>query len=421
MINKIKQKKFCIGIIGLGYVGLPLAIEFAKFFDVIGFDKNISRIKMLKKNHDFNLEVKSNNLRKSPIIFTNNYKILSKCNIFIITVPTPILNNKKPDLRMIKDATNLITKVIKKKDIIVLESTVYPGVTENVVGKIIQNKTNYKLNKDFFLGYSPERINPGDTKHTITKITKIVSASDKSSLKILSYIYSKIINKGIHKSESIKIAEAAKVIENVQRDVNIALMNEFEAIFDKMNINSKKIFDAAYTKWNFLKFKPGLVGGHCIGIDPHYLINIAIKNNYTPQIIINSRKLNEKVPYTIFKKISNQINIKKKNVLILGATFKENCPDVRNSKVYDVFKLFTQKGHYVEVYEPVASSDEIIKIYGKNAIFKINKKYDVILFLVPHKFFLNLGANKLKKFLVKSGFIFDYKYIFSENQILKLI
>ena len=417
MVKKIDNNKFIIGIIGLGYVGLPLAVEFSKYFEVIGYDKDLSRIDKLSKGIDLNLEINKNVLKKTKLFFTSNYKQLAKCNIYIITVPTPILKNKKPNLNMIKDATKMITKIIKPSNIVVLESTVYPGVTENIVGGIIKKTLNYKLNKDFYLGYSPERINPGDSKNTLPNIKKIISGSNRYSTNILNKIYSKIIKKGIHKCESIRIAESAKVIENVQRDVNIALMNEFETIFDKLNINSKKIFDAAYTKWNFLKFSPGLVGGHCIGVDPYYLIDVARKNNYAPKIIINSRKINDNIPKNISKKINNALKFKNntKNILLLGATFKENCPDIRNSKVFDLYKIL-KKNYKVSVYEPVANREDIRKIYKRSATFKINKKYDAILFLVPHRVFITLGYKNFIKYLNKGGLFFDYKYKFNDKQ-----
>jgi UDP-N-acetyl-D-glucosamine/UDP-N-acetyl-D-galactosamine dehydrogenase len=419
-MNYKNKKDIFIGVIGLGYVGLPLAIEFSKYFNVTGLDKNSLRVKLLNKNQDINSDVKKEQLLKNKAFFTSNIKDLQKCNFYIITVPTPIYKNKKPNLKMIGDATKSLTKVLKKNDTVVLESTVYPGVTENFVGSLISKKLKFKLNTDFFLGYSPERINPGDKIHTLTNIKKLVSGSNKKTLDLIYNTYAKIIKKGVVKVDSIKIAEAAKVIENSQRDVNIALMNEFNIIFDKMNINSNKVFKAAYTKWNFLKFKPGLVGGHCIGIDPYYLIYAANKFKYQPKIIKNARQINDDIPNVIFKKIKRKFKYFDSSLkfLILGATFKENCSDIRNSKVNDVFNILNKNNLNVKIFDPIAVKKDMINLYGKNAIFNLKDKYDLILFLVPHNYFVNLGLTKLKNFLNKNGSIFDYKYIYSNEQFL---
>ena len=426
MLEKYKNNNINISIIGLGYVGLPLAIEFGKYFNVCGFDVNSKRINSLKNRIDINSQVSKEYFLKSKYLnLSSDYKDLNSSNVYIITVPTPIYKNNIPNLSLIYKAIEMITKCIKKNDLIILESTVFPGVTEDICGRLITKKTGFKLNKDFFMGYSPERINPGDKKNNLVNIVKIVSGSDNKTLKFIYKLYSKIIKAGVYKVESIKIAEAAKVIENTQRDINIAIMNEFSNIFDKININSNKIFKAASTKWNFLNFKPGLVGGHCIGVDPYYLSYIAKKNNYKPNLIESSRRINNSVPLLIFNKVIKEtfklekINKKKyKSCLILGATFKENCSDIRNSKIEDVFKKFKRRNFKVSIYDPVATKQDIKKKYKRNLITKLKFKYDIILLLVPHSNFKNLGINKIKKLNNINGFIFDYTFMFSNNQFI---
>ena len=422
-MTKSKNKKNYISIIGLGYVGLPLAIEFGKYFNVIGFDKNKNRISQLNSHYDKNSQISKKGFNQSKLLkFSSDSKSISRSNIYIVTVPTPILKNKKPDLRLIINSINLICEYISKNDLIILESTVYPGVTEDVCAKIIEKKTSYKLNKDFFMGYSPERINPGDNHHNLTNIIKLVSGSNKATLNKVDKLYSKIIKAGTFKVDSIKIAESAKVIENTQRDVNIALMNEFSNIFKKMNLDHKKIFDAASTKWNFLNFTPGLVGGHCIGIDPYYLTYKAQSIGYTPNLILSARKINNQIPNEIYKDILKKIKKsktkKKLSCLILGISFKENCSDVRNSKIVDLYKLLITNNINVKIYDPIADNTETNELYKIKLLNKLNGKYDIIIIGVAHKVFKKMGIKKIKNLLKHEGFIYDYKTIFNKETII---
>ncbi len=394
--------KLNIAVIGLGYVGLPLALEFSKYFNTIGYDINKNRINELSKNFDKNNEVKFK--RNNKFKLTWQISKLQNCNIFIITVPTPILINKKPDLSMIKKSTISISKFIKKGDIIIYESTVYPGVTENVCGNLISKRTKLILNKDFYLGYSPERINPGDNKNTLKNIKKIVSGSNKYSLEIIYKIYHKIIKAGIYKAPSIKIAEAAKVIENAQRDINIAYINELKLIFEKSGLDFNSIIEAAKTKWNFLNFFPGLVGGHCIGVDPHYLNFYAEKYNYKTKIILPARKLNEKMieyHYKFFnKKYNNYLrknNLNSKKILFLGLSFKKNTNDYRNSKYIDIYKLL-KKLYKIDAYDPLMNpKDKLIKTLIKPKIHINLKEYSAIIIGANHDIFKKILKNKLNK------------------------
>ena len=355
MKKKIKNLK--LAVIGLGYVGLPLALEFSKKKKVIGFDINNTRINELNSGVDKNLEFKKKNLLSSKKIkFTNKIEHLRSANCFIITVPTPINNKKKPDLKPLLDASKMIGKIIKKGDIIIYESTVYPGCIEEVCVPELEKFSKLKFNLDFFCGYSPERINPGDKKHTISNIKKITSGSTKEIAKVIDALYNEIIKVGTHKTSSIRIAEAAKVIENTQRDLNIALINEFSILFKKLNINTDEVLNAAGSKWNFLPFKPGLVGGHCIGVDPYYLTYKAKKVNYNPKIILSGRKLNDNmgnyVALELIKKMKQKnIKIKKSKILISGLTFKENCPDLRNSGVQKVISKLIKFNCHIDLQD----------------------------------------------------------------------
>jgi len=411
------MKKINISVIGLGYVGLPLALAFGKYFNTIGYDINKDRIKYLNKNIDKNNETKKIDFKKSKnIYFTHDHNQISISNIYVITVPTPIYKNKKPDYRILKNACEIVGKFLKKNDIVIFESTVYPGMTEDICVPILIKNSRLKYKKDFSVGYSPERINPGDKKRKLENIPKLVSASDNKSLNIISYLYSKIINAKIHKIESIKIAEAAKIIENTQRDINIAFINELSIIFNKLNIDTYKVLEAANTKWNFLNFQPGLVGGHCIGVDPYYLTYIAKKNGYNTKIILSGRELNDNMYKEVTKKIFKQIKIQKLNknlkILIMGYTFKENCSDVRNSQIIKINKLIS-KYYHTDIYDPHIYND--IKDKKLNVI-KYPKKnyYDVILLAVNHEIFLKLGIRKILKFAKKDRIIFDIKNMFPE-------
>ena len=414
-MNKIK-----IAVIGLGYVGLPLAIQLGKYFNVNAYDINKTRILDLNNKVDTTKEItRSEFFSAKKLKFTNDETQLKNSNIFIITVPTPLKNKNIPDLKFIYSALNVITNVLTKKSIIVLESTVYPGFCEEIVKKYFEKKTKYKFNKDFFLGYSPERINPGKSNKKLSNIVKIVSASNQYSLDILCKIYGKIIDAGIFRASSIKIAEAAKVIENVQRDVNIALVNEFAMIFKKMNINTQEVLKAAESKWNFLPFKPGFVGGHCIGVDPYYLTYKSKKIGINPKLILSGRNINNSIPSKVAKEIECKLNSKNETVkgLIMGLTFKENCNDTRNSGSYKIYKILKKK-FKVDVYDPVAIKDDCLKLYKKDLVLKLNKnEYDFILIAVKHDNFKLLGIKKIRSFCTKKGFIYDLKNLFKNEQI----
>ena len=403
-----------ISIIGLGYVGLPLAIEFSRKFNVIGFDKNQKRIIELKKNIDVTSEVSKKELRKTSINFTYYEEDLLNTDVFIITVPTPVDKLKNPDLRNLASASKLVGSLLKKNNLVIYESTVYPGATEEFCIPILEKESGLSINKEFYCGYSPERVNPGDNKHKITDILKLTSGSNPKALRLVNNLYKKIIKAGTYQAKSIKIAEAAKIIENTQRDLNIALVNELSIIFNKMNLDTKSIIDAASTKWNFNKFSPGLVGGHCIGVDPYYLTYKAKKMGYSPEIILSGRSLNDNMHKFVAREIislmkSKDIDCKNSHILILGATFKENCPDVRNSKVFDLINFLDKKVNTVECFDPLIS-DKDMASFNINWLKKIRKtkKYDVLVLAVPHKEFLGkeLEIMKLKK---TSGIIYDLK------------
>ena len=374
-MNKI-YKRSKIAILGLGYVGLPLAVEFAKKRDVVGFDLNQNRINSLNNGYDKNLETTKKELKASKnLVFTNKIIDTRDCKIFIVTVPTPLNNNKKPDLKMLKNVSKSLGKIIKKNDIIIYESTVYPGVTEEICAPILEKNSGLKFNKDFFCGYSPERINPGDKKHRLPSIKKVTSGSNPKIATIVDELYREIIIAGTHKALSIKVAEAAKIIENTQRDVNIALINELSIIFNKLEIDTKSVLDAAGTKWNFLPFKPGLVGGHCIGVDPYYLAHKALKIGHRPEMILAGRKINDNMSFYVVKKVKEKMSIKKinftgANVLIMGLTFKENCPDIRNTKIFDIINKFKKSKMNVDVYDPWANKNEVLREYNLKLINK---------------------------------------------------
>ena len=422
MINTIKDIK--IGIIGLGYVGLPLALEFAKNRKVIGFDLKKKRIEELNSGIDKNLESSKEELQNSKQLhFTNNEDDLKYANCFIITVPTPIDELKKPDLQPLSQASEMIGKIIKKGDLIIYESTVYPGCTEEVCVPILEKFSNLKFNLDFFCGYSPERINPGDKKHTISNIKKITSGSTPKILDLIDNLYNEIIIAGTHKASSIKVAEAAKVIENTQRDINIALINELSMIFSKLNIDTKEVLDAAGSKWNFLSFKPGLVGGHCIGVDPYYLTHKAESVGHHPKIILAGREINDNmgnhVVLEMIKKMEEKkINIKNSKILIMGLTFKENCSDVRNSGVKMVFERLKKYTHNIDLYDPWTDSEEIKKIYGINTQQTLDKNnYDGVIISVSHKIFIEMGKIEILNLCKKNHVIYDLKYLFTKDQI----
>lgn len=413
-IMTIQEKK--IAIIGLGYVGLPLAIEFGKKYFVKGFDINEERIFSLKNGEDSICEISKNELLNN-IIYTSNPEDLRDCNIFIVTVPTPIDKYKSPDLGFLIDASKMIGQVLKKNDIVIFESTVYPGCTEEECVPILERTSNLKYNFDFFCGYSPERINPGDKVNTLTKIKKVTSGSNNIIAKIVDELYKSIIEAGTHMASSIKIAEASKAIENAQRDINISFVNELALIFDKMDIDTQEVLNAAATKWNFLNFKPGLVGGHCIGVDPYYLAHKAESLGYYPNVILSGRRVNDNMGIFIANKsikllIKKGNNLKGSNALILGVTFKENCPDIRNSKVFDIYNELVSFEMNVDVYDPIANPDLVMREYNINLITKL-LNYDLIILAVPHICFTNLKILELKK--STNSVIFDIKGMLSSN------
>ena len=422
MINKIKDIK--LAIVGLGYVGLPLALEFAKKKNVIGFDINKKRIKELNSGLDQNLEFNKKKLHSSKKIkFTNNQKDLKFANCFIISVPTPIDKFKKPDLRPLFKACKIVGRIIKKGDLIIYESTVYPGCTEEQCVPIMEKFSGLQFNKDFFCGYSPERINPGDKIHTISNIKKITSGSTPKTADLVDNLYNMIITAGTHKASSIKVAEAAKVIENTQRDLNIAFINELYILFNKLNIDTKAVLDAAESKWNFLPFKPGLVGGHCIGVDPYYLTHKAESVNYKPKIILAGRKINDNMGdyfalQLINKMKQKNIQIKGAKILIMGLTFKENCADIRNSGIQSVISKLKKYKCNLDLYDPWVNKKEVKKIYNVYPPSKLNQNtYDSILIAVAHAKFKTMGMNFISSLCKKNHIVFDLKYLFSKDKI----
>ena len=413
-----------IAIIGLGYVGLPLAVEFAKKRKVIGYDINETRINELKKGIDNTLETSSLELKNATHLrFSNNLEDLNECEIFIITVPTPINKNKKPDLSPLKMASKSIGSILKKGNLVIYESTVYPGATEEVCVPILEEKSDLIFNEEFYCGYSPERINPGDKEHRITNIKKVTSGSTPKIAKIVDELYQEIITEGTHMASSIKVAEAAKVIENTQRDVNIALINELSLIFNELDIDTESVLEAAGTKWNFLPFKPGLVGGHCIGVDPYYLTHKALEVGYNPEIILAGRKINDKMGFFVADQVSNLmkekgIDLSNSNVLIMGLAFKENCPDIRNTKVVDLIKAFEDLTFKVDVYDPWVNHDVAFNEYEIELIkTPIKGRYDAIVLAVAHDTFKDFSSNQIKAFCKDIHVIYDIKYLLNKENV----
>ena len=403
-----------IGIIGLGYVGLPLFCNLSYYFEVIGVDISLEKVNLLKLNKDPTGELNKEELKqlkKNNLNISSDFSILNECTVFIITVPTPIDSYKRPNLSAIESSVDSISKFIKKGDLIILESTVYPGATKKYITSAIEEKTKLICNKDFGVGYSPERINPGDKEHTLTNTKKIISASSNHYLNIIEKIYEKIINAGLFKATTIEVAEAAKIMENVQRDVNIAFMNEFEEILKPMQINIWEVLKAAKTKWNFLNFTPGLVGGHCIGIDPYYLIYQSENNGYTPNLIRSAREVNEKKvdikAMNILKKLAP---IKNKKLLILGVTFKPNCPDIRNSKILEIINILNNFEIDIEIYDPYITSEELKNFKVLNSAKEINSKFDLICISVEHDYF----SSSEWKLFVKNNSL-EHKIILLKN------
>ena len=412
-----------IAIVGLGYVGLPLAVEFGKKRKVIGFDINQKRIKDLKKGIDVSLEINKQDLEKAVYLnYTDNLIEIKDCSIYIITVPTPIDNYKKPDLNLLKNSTDTIGKILKKGDIVIYEATVYPGTTEEICVPILEKRSKLKFNKDFYCGYSPERINPGDKKHKLFDIKKITSGSTNKIAIEVDELYKEIITAGTHKTSSIKIAEAAKVIENTQRDLNIALVNELALIFNKMNIDTESVLKAAETKWNFLPFRPGLVGGHCIAVDPYYLAFKANELGYNPETILAGRKINDNMSTHIANEIfklmcKKDIDVKNASVLIMGFSFKENCIDHRNTLVFDLVKKIENFNCLVDVYDPLVNKEEVSHEYNIQLVNKpIKGKYDAIILAVAHNKFKSLSINDIKAYGRDNHVLYDVKYMFKINE-----
>ena len=404
--------KSSIAVVGLGYVGLPLAIELSKKYPTIGLDIDENRIDELNLNIDSTNEVSSKTIKESTLKFTKHLHDLEGCNIYILTIPTPIDIYNKPDLEPLKQATSSIGDILKVNDIVIYESTVYPGCTEEICVPILEEKSNLVYNKQFFCGYSPERINPGDKNNSITKIVKVTSGSNEETANFVDSLYASIIPAGTHKASSIKVAEASKVIENTQRDLNIAFVNELALIFDKIDIDTNEVLDAASTKWNFLDYRPGLVGGHCISVDPYYLAYKAESKGYYPEVILSGRRLNSNMHKFVISKliklmISKNIVIENSNVLILGTTFKENCPDIRNSKVFDIVKGLKELKFNVDVYDTIASPKDVFDRYKFNLVNELKTNfYDSIIVAVPHTGFKKINFKKLLK---NNNVVYDIK------------
>ena len=413
-----------IAIIGLGYVGLPLAVEFSKIFPVVGFDINLNRVNELRSGVDSTLEVSNDELTNTDkLYFTNNKYDLTSANVFIVTVPTPIDKYKQPDLTPLMKASTMLGELLKRNDIVIYESTVFPGATEDHCIPVIENRSGLKLNKDFYAGYSPERINPGDKEHRLTNILKVTSGSNGVVADFIDKLYGSIIVAGTYKAQSIKVAEAAKVIENTQRDVNIALINELAIIFDKLNIDTLDVLKAAGTKWNFLPFRPGLVGGHCIGVDPYYLTHKAQTVGYHPEMILAGRRLNDGMGSYVVSQlvkcmIKNRIHVDGSKVLILGLTFKENCPDLRNTRVVDIIDELKDYNIEVDIFDPWCSVDEAKYEYNIDLIKQPSTdKYDGIIIAVGHEEFKNLGVDAIRKYGKDTHILYDLKYIFEKDDV----
>lgn len=413
-----------IAVVGLGYVGLPLAVEFGRKRNVIGFDINESRIEELKKGVDKTLETTDEELKDAIYLsYSNNLEDLKECNIFIITVPTPINEDKEPDLTPLEQASNAIGSILKVDDIVVYESTVYPGATEEVCVPILEKKSGLIFNKEFYCGYSPERINPGDKEHRITTIKKVTSGSTPEIAKRVDELYQEIIAEGTFMASSIKVAEAAKVIENTQRDVNIALINELSLIFNELNIDTKSVLEAAGTKWNFLPFSPGLVGGHCIGVDPYYLTHKALEVGYKPEMILAGRKINDNMGIFVADQVSKLmskkgISIEGANILIMGLSFKENCPDIRNTKVVDLVDEFTSFNCSIDIYDPWVDKNEAFNEYNIKLIeYPEKDKYDAIVLAVAHDQFRNFSHKEIAVFGKNKHVIYDIKYLLDINEV----
>jgi len=413
-----------IAVIGLGYVGLPLAVEFGKKFPTVGFDINSRRIDELKQGRDNTLEVEPQELVKATqLSYADNAEALGDSNFYIVTVPTPINRHKQPDLSLVESASHAVGRVLKAGDVVVFESTVYPGVTEDTCVPILERESGLAFNKDFVVGYSPERINPGDKEHGVTSILKVTSGSTPEAADFIDAMYRQVITAGTHKASSIRVAEAAKVIENTQRDLNIALINELALIFNRLGIDTKEVLDAAGTKWNFLPFRPGLVGGHCIGVDPYYLTYKAEEVGYRPEVILAGRRINDGMGAHVAERVvklmtQRRMHVVGSNILVLGLTFKEDCPDIRNTRVVDVIAEFESYHANVDVYDPWVDADEAEHEYGIRPINKLEKgRYDAIILAVAHEEFRHMGVDDIRGLGKRESVLFDVKHLFPRNTV----
>ncbi|MBD9361215.1 Vi polysaccharide biosynthesis UDP-N-acetylglucosamine C-6 dehydrogenase TviB [Methylomonas fluvii] len=418
MLDNIK-----IGMIGLGYVGLPLAVEFGRKYQTVGFDINQHRIQELRAGRDHTLEVSEEELAGAKLLtYSADLQDIADCSVYIVTVPTPINEHKQPDLTPLQKASDLLGKVIKSGDIVIYESTVYPGATEEVCVPILEKVSGLTFNRDFYVGYSPERINPGDKQHRVTNILKVTSGSTPEIAEKVDALYKSIIAAGTHKASSIKVAEAAKVIENTQRDVNIALINELALIFNKLGIDTEEVLLAAGTKWNFLPFRPGLVGGHCIGVDPYYLTHKAQAIGYNPEVILSGRRINDGMGVYVVSQLvklmlKKRVHVQEANVLIMGLTFKENCPDIRNTRVVDIIAELKTYGVNVEVYDPWVNAEEAKHEYAITPVVKpVAGKYDAIILAVAHDEFRKMAISDIRALGTPQAIVYDLKYLFPTDQ-----
>ncbi len=410
-------------MIGLGYVGLPLAVEFGRKYQTVGFDINQHRIQELRAGRDHTLEVSEEELAEAKLLtYSADLQDIADCSVYIVTVPTPINEHKQPDLTPLQKASDLLGKVIKAGDIVIYESTVYPGATEEVCVPILEKVSDLTFNRDFYVGYSPERINPGDKQHRVTNILKVTSGSTPEIAEKVDALYKSIITAGTHKASSIKVAEAAKVIENTQRDVNIALINELALIFNKLGIDTEEVLLAAGTKWNFLPFRPGLVGGHCIGVDPYYLTHKAQAIGYNPEVILSGRRINDGMGVYVVSQLvklmlKKRVHVQEANVLIMGLTFKENCPDIRNTRVVDIIAELKTYGVNVEVYDPWVNAEEAKHEYGITPVVKpVAGKYDAIILAVAHDQFKKMAISDIRALGTPQAIVYDLKYLFPTDQ-----
>jgi len=422
--RKLSLRRCRIGVIGLGYVGLPLAVEFGKHFDTVGFDVRAERIAELERGKDSTLEVTRAELRSSDrLTYTTKLADLKRCDVFIVTVPTPIDQYKRPDLTPLVTATEAVGRVLKRGAVVVYESTVYPGCTEEVCVPILERVSGLKFNKDFYAGYSPERINPGDKEHRLTTIRKVTSGSTPEVADFVDSLYRTIVRAGTHRASSLRVAEAAKVIENTQRDVNIALINELALIFNRLGIDTQEVLDAAGSKWNFLPFRPGLVGGHCIGVDPYYLTHKAQEIGYHPEMILAGRRINDNMGLYVAAEIlklmtTKMIHAKESRILVLGLTFKENCPDLRNSKVVDVIRELEKFGARVDVHDPWVDRAEAFHEYGIRPVRELKPHhYDAIVLAVAHREFTQLGVKNIRRLAKRRHVLYDIKHLFKRSEV----